>query len=112
VRPSRLYDELLRRGRGHARDAARALLAALREDMGHVVAVSHTILVGVAGRHSVAAIVEDAAHQDGSESFIRTRRTRTFSASRAWHGHWMPYLLRQRAGRNPMTLPTPGTRRP
>jgi hypothetical protein len=63
-RANRLHDEPLQRGSRHTRDAARVLLAALKEKMGHVVAISHTILVGMAGRHPVAAVIEDASHQD------------------------------------------------
>ena len=33
--------------------------------MGDIVAIMDAVLVGVAGRHAIAAVVEDAAHQDG-----------------------------------------------
>src|SRR5262249_22274936 len=67
--PDRLYDELLQLDRRHARDTAGVLLTALKEDMGDIVAIANTVLVGVAGRHAIAAVVEDAAHQDGGRGF-------------------------------------------
>jgi hypothetical protein len=33
--------------------------------MENIVAIANTVPVGVAGRHAIAAVVEDAAHQDG-----------------------------------------------
>jgi hypothetical protein len=39
--------------------------AALEQHMGDIVAIANTVPVGVAGRHAIAAVVEDAAHQDG-----------------------------------------------
>jgi hypothetical protein len=64
-RANRLHDEPFQRRGRYARDGAGLILAALKEGMGHIVAISHAILVGVAGCHSVAAVVEDAARQDG-----------------------------------------------
>jgi hypothetical protein len=65
----RLDDELLQRHRGHACDATGVLVAALKDGMGDIVAISDAILVGVAGRHAIAAVVEEAAHQDRGRVF-------------------------------------------
>jgi hypothetical protein len=46
------------------KDADR-LTARLLADMGDIIAITNAVLVGVAGRHAIAAVVEDATHQDG-----------------------------------------------
>jgi hypothetical protein len=60
----RLDDELLQLDRRHARDATGIFFTALKEAMGDIVAITNAVLVGVAGRHAIAAVVEDAAHKD------------------------------------------------
>jgi hypothetical protein len=40
------------------------LFTALKDGMGDIVAITDAALVLAAGRHAIAAIVEDAAHQD------------------------------------------------
>jgi hypothetical protein len=65
----RLDDELLQRHCGHACDATGVLVAALKQGMGDIVAISDAILVGVGGRHAIAALVEEAADQDRGRVF-------------------------------------------
>jgi hypothetical protein len=64
-----LDDEPLQWDRRHAGDTTGVLFTALKEDMGDIVAITNPVLVGVAGRHAIAAVVEDAAHQDGGRFF-------------------------------------------
>jgi hypothetical protein len=61
----RLDDELLQLDRRQASDTAGFILTALKEDMGDIVAIPNAAFVGVAGRHPIAAFVEDVAQQDG-----------------------------------------------
>jgi Transposase len=65
VGADRLDDEFLQLDRRHAGDATGVRFAALKEGMGDIVAITNAVPVGVAGRHAIAAVVEDAAHEDG-----------------------------------------------
>jgi hypothetical protein len=51
-----------------AGDATGVRFAVLKEDTGDIVAITNAVLVGVAGRHAIAAVIEDAAHQDGGRA--------------------------------------------
>jgi hypothetical protein len=55
--------------RDDARDATGVPVAALKQGMGDIVAISYAILVGVGGRHAIAAVIEEAADQDRGRVF-------------------------------------------
>src|SRR5712692_918820 len=60
--------ERLDLGGGHPGDAAGLCLPLLQNRMGDIVAVANSELVGVGRAHPAAAVVEDAAGQDGGRA--------------------------------------------
>ena len=60
--------EWLDLGRRHARDAAGLVLSVLQERVRDIIAVAHAELVRMRRAHAVAAVVEDAAGQNGGRA--------------------------------------------